>query len=206
MLDVNVSVKCFWTKLRLILSWWTLVCTQYLRRWWVEASVWWVCILSALLFAPCLKLNTCLFVQMGGDGLFTSMGSISYDNFGQKAKVNNFGVVNSTSFSIDLLMLFNQVTNTLISLNVKRLYYTHIIICNCSTRKCTTRSTGKGFPAKREPLMLPLFPCKCQLMPNWWDRCSWAPPRPGEWGSLSTRGTETCHMVVNTTHELQNLQ
>ncbi|XP_061534398.1 ependymin-like [Phycodurus eques] len=45
---------------------------------------------------------------MGSNGLFVSTGIISYDAFGQKIRVRNFGMVGNETFAVDQLMLFNE--------------------------------------------------------------------------------------------------
>lgn len=48
----------------------------------------------------------------------TSTGRISYDAFGQRIRVRNFGVVSNGTFSVDQLMLFRQVGGLELSLCV----------------------------------------------------------------------------------------
>lgn len=38
-----------------------------------------------------------------------STGTISYDAFGKRIRVRNFGFIGNETFSVDQLMLFNQV-------------------------------------------------------------------------------------------------
>ncbi|XP_061736459.1 ependymin-like [Nerophis ophidion] len=45
---------------------------------------------------------------MTPSGLYTSSGTISYDAFGQKIRVRNFGFAGNETFAIDQLMLFNK--------------------------------------------------------------------------------------------------
>ncbi len=47
--------------------------------------------------------------QMAANGLLMSTGTISYDAFGQRMMVRNYGVVGNQTFALDQLMLFNQV-------------------------------------------------------------------------------------------------
>ncbi|XP_018535336.1 LOW QUALITY PROTEIN: ependymin-like, partial [Lates calcarifer] len=45
---------------------------------------------------------------MGGSGIYMSTGTISYDAFGQRVRVRNYGLTGNQSTGIDQLMLFNQ--------------------------------------------------------------------------------------------------
>ncbi|AWP05958.1 putative ependymin-like [Scophthalmus maximus] len=45
---------------------------------------------------------------MTGDGLLFSVGTISYDAFGQRMRVRNYGFASNQTFGLDQLMLFNQ--------------------------------------------------------------------------------------------------
>lgn len=65
-----------------------------------------------------------------------------------------------------------------------------------SFRKSIMRSTGKDSLAGRDDWIPPSFQCKSPPMLNWWVRCSWVPPPPGEWVCLSTPGMETCQTTV----------
>ncbi|XP_061888573.1 ependymin-like [Entelurus aequoreus] len=59
---------------------------------------------------PCVAppLMTGGVTLMTPSGLYTSSGTISYDAFGQKIRVRNFGFVGNETFAIDQLMLFNK--------------------------------------------------------------------------------------------------
>ncbi|XP_022611390.1 ependymin-like [Seriola dumerili] len=45
---------------------------------------------------------------MAGNGLFMSTGTITYDAFGQRMRVRNYGFSGNQTFGVDQLMLFNQ--------------------------------------------------------------------------------------------------
>ncbi|KAG7223662.1 hypothetical protein INR49_015387 [Caranx melampygus] len=45
---------------------------------------------------------------MGGDGIYMSTGTISYDAFGKRMRVRNFEISSNETFGVDMLMLFNQ--------------------------------------------------------------------------------------------------
>uniref|UniRef100_A0A3Q0SE99 Ependymin n=1 Tax=Amphilophus citrinellus TaxID=61819 RepID=A0A3Q0SE99_AMPCI len=45
---------------------------------------------------------------MTGNGLITSTGLITYDAFGQRMRVKNFGVSGNETFALDQLMLFGE--------------------------------------------------------------------------------------------------
>lgn len=45
---------------------------------------------------------------MAGNGALMSTGTISYDAFGQRMRVRNFGVMGNQTFSMDQLLLFNK--------------------------------------------------------------------------------------------------
>ncbi|KAK7930117.1 hypothetical protein WMY93_006512 [Mugilogobius chulae] len=48
------------------------------------------------------------FSVMETNGLFNSYGKISYDNFGQKARIQQAGSSNGTNFNMEVLMLFSK--------------------------------------------------------------------------------------------------
>lgn len=43
-----------------------------------------------------------------GDGLIMSQGTITFDNFGQRMRVRNYGVMGNQTFAVDQLMLFKE--------------------------------------------------------------------------------------------------
>uniref|UniRef100_A0A3B4U6M1 Ependymin-like 1 n=1 Tax=Seriola dumerili TaxID=41447 RepID=A0A3B4U6M1_SERDU len=64
---------------------------------------------------PCEAISIFLFTfysvslfQMAGNGLFMSTGTITYDAFGQRMRVRNYGFSGNQTFGVDQLMLFNQ--------------------------------------------------------------------------------------------------
>ncbi|XP_037619546.1 ependymin-like [Sebastes umbrosus] len=48
------------------------------------------------------------FTVMDSSGLYTSLGTISYDALGQRMRVRNYVVVGNQTSSLDQLMIFNQ--------------------------------------------------------------------------------------------------
>ncbi|TKS68953.1 Ependymin [Collichthys lucidus] len=59
---------------------------------------------------PCVAppLMSGSFTVMFGNGLVTSIGTISFDAFGQKVRVRNYGTVGNETFALDQLMIFSE--------------------------------------------------------------------------------------------------
>ncbi|XP_072319324.1 ependymin-like [Eucyclogobius newberryi] len=76
------------------------------------------------------------FSVMEANGLFNSYGKISYDNFGQKARVQHAGSSNGTHFNMEVLMLFRE-----------KLYYE----INWSKFSCKKRALDDGFTPMQVP-------------------------------------------------------
>lgn len=58
---------------------------------------------------PLVSRKMSLVFQMGFNGLVLTTGTISYDAFGQKIRVRNFGVAGNETLTVDQLMLFQKV-------------------------------------------------------------------------------------------------
>lgn len=54
---------------------------------------------------------------MTGDGQMGSTGTVSYDSFGQRMRVRNYGISGNETFAVDRLMLYSQVYHSISSMS-----------------------------------------------------------------------------------------